>query len=251
MNDGSVLIARGIYKSYGHVRALSDATFDVRYDETVAIVGDNGAGKSTLIKVLTGAVQPDAGMILMDGHEVKFRTPRDSLALGITAVYQDLALAGNLTVAENVFLGRIPTRRLRVDRALMNRESGKILQELAINVPSVRSVTATLSGGQRQAVAIARAVHEGKRVMILDEPTAALGVQEGKKVLQIIEDLRGKDMSIVVVSHNLDHVFRLADRIVVMRAGQVVGSRFKEETTAAEIVHMIVGEPSTVAGDSI
>ncbi len=242
-----ILAAQGIEKYYGHVRALSGATFDVRSNETVAVVGDNGAGKSTLIKVLTGAVLPDAGRILLEGEEVDFRSPRDSLDQGITAVYQDLALAGNLTVAENVFLGKIPTRWFRVDRAYMDRESARILEELAINVPGVRARTASLSGGQRQAVAIARAVHEGKRIMILDEPTAALGVQEGQKVLQIIEELRQQDMSIVIVSHNLDHVFRLADRIVVMRAGRVVGSRAKTDTSAAEIVHMIVGTSSALA----
>lgn len=246
MSDRFLLEAKNIHKYYGHVRALDGACFDVQHNETVAIVGDNGAGKSTLIKVLTGAVQPDSGLITLDQREVEFRSPRESLANGITAVYQDLALAGNLTVSENVFLGRIPTKWLRVDRVYMDQESAHILGKLAINVPNVRAKAGTLSGGQRQAVAIARALHEGKRIMILDEPTAALGVQEGQKVLQIIEDLRGQELSIVVVSHNLDHVFRLADRIVVMRSGRVVGSRMKDATTAAEIVQLIVGGHSAI-----
>ena len=236
-----VIVTKGLWKSYGQVRALVDATFQVDQGETVAIVGDNGAGKSTLVKILTGAVQPDTGSIALDGREVAFRTTRDSLQLGVTAVYQNLALADNMTVAENVFLGRVPTKWLRVDRRRMERESAELLGSLAINVPDVRALTASLSGGQRQAVAIARSFRSGRRLMILDEPTAALGVQEGQKVLGIIEGLKGQRVSIIVVSHNLDHVFRVADRIVVMRGGRIVGSRPKKETTTADIVHLIVG----------
>ncbi len=236
-----VMVAKGVWKSYGQVRALIDATFQVDPGETVAIVGDNGAGKSTLVKILTGAIQPDTGSLALDGREVSFRTTRDSLQLGVTAVYQNLALADNMTVAENVFLGRVPTKWLRVDRRRMERESAQLLGSLAINVPDVRARTASLSGGQRQAVAIARSFRSGRRLMILDEPTAALGVQEGQKVLDIIEGLKGQRVSIIVVSHNLDHVFRVADRIVVMRGGRIVGSRPKEDTTTADIVHLIVG----------
>lgn len=242
--DGStapVMMASGVHKSFGQVRALIDATFRVDEGETVAIVGDNGAGKSTLVKILTGAVTPDTGSLELDGRKVTFRTTRDSLQLGVTAVYQNLALADNMTVAENVFLGRVPTRWLRVDRRRMERESAELLDSLAINVPDVRARTAQLSGGQRQAVAIARAFRSGRRLMILDEPTAALGIQEGQKVLDIIEGLKGQRVSIIVVSHNLDHVFRVADRIVVMRGGRIVGSRRKEETTTDDIVHRIVG----------
>jgi len=238
---GPVMMARGVHKSFGQVRALIDATFQVDEGETVAIVGDNGAGKSTLVKILTGAIQPDTGSLELDGTEVSFRTTRDSLQLGVTAVYQNLALADNMTVAENVFLGRVPTRWLRVDRRRMEQESAELLDSLAINVPDVRARTALLSGGQRQAVAIARAFRSGRRLMILDEPTAALGVQEGQKVLDIIEGLKGQRVSIIVVSHKLAHVFRVADRIVVMRGGRIVGSRRKEETTTADIVHLIVG----------
>ena len=173
------MVAKGVWKSYGQVRALIDATFQVDEGETVAIVGDNGAGKSTLVKILTGAIQPDTGSLALDGREVTFRTTRDSLQLGVTAVYQNLALADNMTVAENVFLGRVPTRWLRVDRRRMERESAELLGSLAINVPDVRARTASLSGGQRQAVAIARSFRSGRRLMILDEPTAALGGSGG------------------------------------------------------------------------
>jgi ABC-type sugar transport system ATPase subunit len=233
--------ASGISKSYGQVAALRDVSIELPEGETTALVGDNGAGKSTLIKILCGVIQPDEGSLTVNGEEVTFASPRESRAAGITAVYQDLALADNLSVADNVFLGRTPTRRLRVDRGRMAREAAEVLGELGINVPSVKSRVETLSGGQRQSVAIARAVHEGGRMMILDEPTAALGVQESKKVLKIIQDLRHRGIATLVVSHNLEHVFNLADRIVVLRGGRLVGTRRRSETSHSEIVHMIVG----------
>jgi simple sugar transport system ATP-binding protein len=236
-----LVAARGISKSYGHVAALRDVSIELPEGETTALVGDNGAGKSTLIKILCGVIQPDEGTITVNGEHASFGSPRDSRAAGITAVYQDLALADNLSVADNVFLGRTPTRGPRVDRRRMAREAAEVLSELGINVPSVKARVEKLSGGQRQSVAIARAVHEGGRLMILDEPTAALGVQEATKVLKIIQDLRHRGIATLVVSHNLEHVFHLADRIVVLRGGRLVGSRRKSETTHSEIVHMIVG----------
>lgn len=236
-----VLATRGLSKAYGSVQALSSVTMEIQPGETVALVGDNGAGKSTLIKLLCGALEPDEGTVYVDGKRVAFQSPRDARANGVAVVYQDLALANNLTVADNVFLGTIPTRFGRVDRRRMEREAEQVLKELAINVPSVKARPEHLSGGQRQAVAIARALHEGGRIIILDEPTAALGVQEGQKVLRIIEDLTQRSIAIVVVSHNLEHVFGVADRIFVLRGGRLVGSRIKSETTQSEIVHMIVG----------
>lgn len=236
-----VLSAEGLAKSYGHVQALRDVSIGLRTGETTALVGDNGAGKSTLIKILCGVMTPDEGTLRVNGQEVAFDSPRESRSAGVTAVYQDLALADNLTVAENVFLGRTPTRYFRVDRRRMAREAAAVLEELGINVPSVKAHVESLSGGQRQSVAIARAVHDGGRIMILDEPTAALGVQESRKVLTVIGDLKQRGISILVVSHNLEHVFHLADRIVVMRAGRVVGARHKHATNHSEIVHMIVG----------
>ncbi len=241
-NRTAILLgASGIRKSYGHVNALDGVDLEVRDGETVALVGDNGAGKSTLIKIVTGALQPDAGDLSIGGRAVLLRTPRDAQSHGVAVVYQDLALADNLTVAENVFLGQFPTRLWRVDRRRMARETERILSELGINVPSVHSRVSELSGGQRQAVAITRAVHRGGRLMIMDEPTAALGVQEARRVLALIEELKRRGLAILVVSHNLDHVFAIADRIVVMRHGRVAGSRPKVGTDHEDIVRLIVG----------
>ncbi len=236
-----LLEARGIAKAYGNVKALSDADFSVAAGETVAVVGDNGAGKSTLIKLLSGALTPDAGTILAAGEPIVMRTPHDAQAAGIAVVYQNLALVDTLTVAENVFLDDLPRRGLRADRRLMARESERILSELAINVPGVRVRVSQLSGGQRQAVAIARAVRRGGRVMIMDEPTAALGVQESAKVLELIVALQRRGLAVVLVSHNLPQVFALADRITVLRAGRIVGVRDRRATSQSEIVHLIVG----------
>jgi ABC-type sugar transport system ATPase subunit len=242
MSDPIALLeARGISKSYGSVRALNDADFVVAPGETVAVVGDNGAGKSTLIKLLSGALSPDSGSIAVNGSPVLLRTPHDAQRAGIAVVYQGLALVDTLTVAENVFLDNLPRRHGRADRRLMAHETERILVELAINVPGVGARVSELSGGQRQAVAIARAVRRGGRVMIMDEPTAALGVQESAKVLQLIGTLRERGLSIVLVSHNLQQVFELADRIVVLRAGRIVGVRERRTATQTEIVHLIVG----------
>jgi ABC-type sugar transport system ATPase subunit len=236
-----VVEAHGVEKAYGSVQALAAADFAVYPGETVALVGDNGAGKSTLIKILCGAVQPDDGVIRIGGEEVRFASPRDARVRGISVVYQDLALVDGFDVAHNVFLGRVPSRWFRVDRKRMARETRRVLAELTVELPSVRTPVRFLSGGQRQAVAIARAVHQGGQLLIMDEPTAALGVQEGTKVLQLIESLKSRDLAIVVVSHNLEHVFAIADRIVVLRGGRVVGSRAKAGATHSDIVHMIVG----------
>jgi ABC-type sugar transport system ATPase subunit len=240
-NGQPLLEARGLWKAFGHVQALADVDFTVEQDEVVALVGDNGAGKSTLIKTLCGALKPDGGEMYIDGEPVDITTPREAQALGIAVVYQDLALVELLDIAHNVFLSRVPTRFWRVDRRRMARETQAVLARLSIDVPSVRSQVRLLSGGQRQAVAIARAVHQGGRLMIMDEPTAALGVKEQARVLQLIQDLKQHGIAVLVTSHNLEHVFSVADRIVVLRGGRIVGSRRKSETTHSEIVHMIVG----------
>jgi ABC-type sugar transport system ATPase subunit len=236
-----LLEARGLAKSFLHVRALDGVDFRVYPGETVALVGDNGAGKSTLMKMLCGAYHPDQGTILVDGREVALRTPRDAMALGIAVVYQDLALVDHRDVATNVFLGRELMRGLVVDKPRMVREARAVLGQLKINIPSVQTMVGLLSGGQRQAVAIARAVHQGGRLIFMDEPTAALGVQEQAKVLRLIEDLKAHGTAVVVVSHNLQHVFNVADRIVVLRGGRNAGERVKTETTPEEIVRLIVG----------
>jgi ABC-type sugar transport system ATPase subunit len=236
-----VLETRGVRKAYGSVEALRGVDFEIRQGETVALVGDNGAGKSTLIKVLCGAHSPDQGEVRVAGETVQFTGPRDARLRGISVVYQDLALVENFDIAQNVFLGRVPVRFGRIDRRRMARETTAVLEELDVNLPSVRTPVRFLSGGQRQAVAIARAVHQGGRVLIMDEPTAALGVREGGKVLQLIETLKSRDLAILVVSHNLEHVFAIADRIVVLRAGSVAGTREKASSTHSDIVGMIMG----------
>ena len=246
-----LLEARGIAKSFLHVQALADVDFRVCPGETVALVGDNGAGKSTLMKILCGAYHADQGQIFLDGQEVTIRSPQDAMAQGIAVVYQDLALVNQRDVANNVFLGREPRRGLTVDKPRMVREARDVLQRLKINIPSVYTQVGLLSGGQRQAVAIARAVHQGGRLIFMDEPTAALGVQEQAKVLRLIEDLKANGTAVVVVSHNLQHVFHVADRIVVMRGGRNGGERIKTQTTTEEIVSLIVGartlDPAGVA----
>ena len=236
-----LLEARGISKAFLHVQALDNVDFRVEPGEVVALVGDNGAGKSTLMKIICGAYQADAGSIFFDGQPVTIRSPHDAMALGIAVVYQDLALVNHRDVATNVFLGREPMRALTVDKGRMVRESREVLRRLKINIPSVYSLVGLLSGGQRQAVAIARAVHQGGRLIFMDEPTAALGVREQAKVLRLIEDLRSRGTAVVVVSHNLQHVFSIADRIVVLRGGRNAGERKKAETTPEDIVRLIVG----------
>lgn len=235
------LEAVGLAKSYGSIDALDCVSFVVEQNETVALVGDNGAGKSTAVKIITGALFADAGFVRVNGVKVTFRSPRDAQAAGVAAVYQDLALVEGLSVAHNVFLGDIPTRGLRVDKGAMARESERVLSELAINVPSVTAPVASLSGGQRQAVAIARAVRRGGRVMIMDEPTAALGVQESANVLRLIGELQRRKLAVVLISHNLQHVFSVADRIIVLRHGSIAGVRDAVDSTHSDIVHLIVG----------
>lgn len=243
-----LLEANGINKSFLHVRALEDVSFRIYPGETVALVGDNGAGKSTLMKVLCGAVQPDSGTILVDDTPVTLRNPHDANALGIAVVYQDLALVNHRDVACNVFLGREPTRGIVVDKGRMVRESREVLQRLKINIPSVYAPVGLLSGGQRQAVAIARAVQQGGQLIIMDEPTAALGVQEQAKVLDLIASLQAEGTALIIVSHNLQHVFHFAGRIVVMRGGRNAGERIRAETTPEEIVRLIVGAQSDAPG---
>jgi ABC-type sugar transport system ATPase subunit len=242
-----LLEARGISKAYGHVRALSDVDLNVGHGETVALVGDNGAGKSTLLKIICGALQPDAGEISLAGEPTTFASPSDAAKCGIAVVYQDLALVDTRDIAANVFLGREPGR-IFVSRRLMRREARRVLDELKIAAPSMRTLVGQLSGGQRQTVAIARAVHQGGRLVLLAEPTAALGVEGQRKVLKLIDDLREQGSSVVVISHNLEHVFSVADRIVVLRGGRLVGARRKSEASPEEIVQMIVGAKPLAQG---
>ncbi|MCY3833401.1 MAG: ATP-binding cassette domain-containing protein [Chloroflexi bacterium] len=236
-----LLIARNISKSFGHVQALSDAYVAVRAGEIVALVGDNGAGKSTLIKVLSGAHRSDAGDIIVRGQRVTINNPNDSFDLGIATVYQDLALLPSRDVVANLYVGRELTSRGLLDRRKMTEEANRVVRQLRTNLPSVNTPVRFLSGGQRQAVAIARVVHFGAEILLLDEPTAALGVKESHEMLSLIENLKEQNKGIIVVSHNLAHVFRICDRITVLRHGQTVGTLIKEDTDSTEVVRLITG----------
>ena len=239
--------ARRLSKRYGGVEALRGVDLTIHPGEVVGLMGDNDAGKSTLMKVLCGAVSPDEGTLLVDGAPFTMRSPRDATQHGIAVVYQDLALVDQRDVACNVFLGREPRRHIVVDRKRMRREARAVLDDLSIRISSVRLPVGELSGGQRQCIAIARAVHQGGRLVLLDEPTAALGPEQQANVLRLITDLRSRGTSVVVVSHNVDHVLSVANRVVVMRAGAVQGIRDVSSTTAAEIVGLIVGEQAAGA----
>lgn len=235
---------RGICKRYGGVHALQNADFTVYPREIHALVGDNAAGKSTLIKVLSGAVPLDEGEIRFEEQPVEIGQPRDAKALGIETVYQDLALADNLDIPSNVFLGREITGngvlRPFLNLRKMEQEAETLLARLKIRIPSQRQRVRTLSGGQRQCVAIARSVYFNARLIILDEPTAALGVEETRKVLQLVREMRDQGLSVVMISHNLTHVFDMCDRITVMKTGRIAGSRHISETNHDEILRLIV-----------
>jgi D-xylose transport system ATP-binding protein len=235
---------RGISKRYGGVQALQSVDLDIYLREVHALVGDNAAGKSTLIKTLAGAVLKDEGTITFEGRAIEINAPRDAKALGIETVYQDLALADNLNVSANVFLGRELTRNRPLswflDNRRMEKESRTLLGKLKINIPNIRQQVRSMSGGQRQSIAIARCVCFNARVVILDEPTAALGVEETRKVYGLIRDMREHGLGVLLISHNLNHVFENCDRITVLKTGRLVGSRRVEDTTQDEILRMIV-----------
>ena len=240
-----LLAARGIVKSYGGVHAVSDVTLEFPAGSVTAIVGDNGAGKSSLIKILAGALQPDQGQLEIDGRPVRFLNPAQARAAGIETVYQDLSLADHRNVVENLFMGRELTRGwgpFRVtDRGAMRRDTRQALEALNVKIPSIDQQVRRLSGGQRQGVAIGRAVHWGSRVLIMDEPMAALGLQESDRVQDLVLRLSSRGLTQIVVSHNLEHVFTLSTRIAVMRLGRLVGLRPTHDTDHEEIVRMIAG----------
>jgi len=242
-----VLSMRGIGKRFGAVQALSDVDFDVYAGEVVALVGDNGAGKSTLIKCIAGIHPSDTGVIAFEGRPVQLRQPRDAAHLGIQTVYQDLALCDNLDVVANLFLGREQTNRhLRrvaelLDEVTMEQRAIAVLRSLSVAIPSVRTPVASLSGGQRQSVAIARAVMWNSKLVILDEPTAALGVTQTRQVLDLIKRLREQSLAVVVISHNLGDVFAIADRLVVLRLGRLAGTFDAQKVSQSQIVAAMTG----------
>jgi simple sugar transport system ATP-binding protein len=241
-----VLELRNVRKTFGGLTALEDVSLDLHAGEVLALVGDNGAGKSTLIKIISGVHPQSAGELLLDGSPASFTDASHARERGVEVVYQDLALADQQPVYMNLFLGR---ERVRgpfglLDRRSMIAETEALVQELDVRIPSVRATIRDLSGGQRQGVAIARATHWATKLVLLDEPTAALGVAETARVEATILALKARDLAILIVSHSLDQVFRLSDRICVLRRGRQIGIRRTQETDKNEVVGMITGVSS-------
>jgi ABC-type sugar transport system ATPase subunit len=246
-HDTPLLDVRNVQKRFGRVVALRGADLELREGEVHAIVGDNGAGKSTLIKILSGAFEPDEGEIRLAGEPVTIGSPRAAREHGIETVYQDLALANHLDAAANLFLGReilrpIPLRWLGfVDKRAMRRRAEEEMRRLKVGIPSVSQPVLSLSGGQRQAIAVARAIAWGRRIVIMDEPTAALGVRESKMVLELIREVRSHGVSVLMISHDIPEVFEVSDRITVMRLGRTVARIESKASSVEAIVRMMTG----------
>ena len=251
VTDTPLLEIRGLSKTFGSVQALTEVDFEVRAGEVMALVGDNGAGKSTLIKCIAGIHGYDSGEIVFDGQPVTIHGPKDAARLGIEVVYQDLALCDNLDVVQNMYLGREERDWLfRLKEPLMEQRTAETLRGLAVTtIRSIRQPVASLSGGQRQSVAVAKAVQWNSRLVILDEPTAALGVAQTRQVLELVKRLAEQGLAVVLVSHNLHDIFEVATRITVLRLGRAVGVYDRTATTQQEIVTAITaGIPTKVAG---
>ena len=249
IESGKILTARGLVKRYGRVTALDGADFDLASAEILAVIGDNGAGKSTLIKALSGAVKCDEGVVRLEGQEVQFDSPIDAREAGIETVYQNLALSPALPIAENLFIGReirksgiLGSVFRMLDHAEMDRRSRTMLSDLGLlTIQNIRQAVETLSGGQRQGVAVARAAAFGSKVVIMDEPTAALGVKESKRVLDLILDVKSRGMPIVLISHNMPHVFEVADRIHIHRLGRRLCVIRPEDYSMSDAVAFMTG----------
>lgn len=241
-----LLEVKHLSKSFGAVQALKNLTMHVDAGEVVALAGDNGAGKTTLIKAISGVYRPTAGQILLNGEEVSFASPQEARERGIETIYQDLALADNLTIGANIFLGREPmTRRFGflpvLDRKKMAEAARSTMAMLDFHVNRLEAPVSNFSGGQRQAVAIGRAVYWNARILIMDEPTAALGVPEQRKVISLIHQLKAQGRGVIFISHNLQDIFAVSDRIVVLRRGVMAGERRIAETTHDEVVKLMIG----------
>lgn len=253
MSDTPLLMLKGVSKNFGAVQALAKANFETKPGEVMALVGDNGAGKSTLIKGIAGIYPFDEGEVFVEGKKVNIRGPREAATLGIEIVYQDLALADNLDVVANMFLGRESVSRFSVlDEISMERASSETLDSLSVTtIRSVRQPVASLSGGQRQAIAVAKAVMWNSKLVILDEPTAALGVAQTRQVLDLVRRLADRGLGVVIISHNLHDIFEVADRISVLRLGHMVAQFHASNTTQQEVVHAITaGKLTHVPGMS-
>lgn len=244
-NIHNVLTMRGITKTFGAVAALTDVNLTVDSSEVVAIVGDNGAGKSTLVKVLSGVHKPDAGSIVFAGDEVNIESPTDAIDRGIATVFQDLALCDNLDVVQNLFLGQ-ELKPFRLDEVAMEIKAWELLRQLSAKIPSVRIPIASLSGGQRQTVAIARSLLGEPKLIILDEPTAALGVAQTAEVLNLVERLREHGHGVILISHNMEDVRAVADRVVVLRLGRNNGEFAVKDTSNQELIAAITGATDNV-----
>jgi ABC-type sugar transport system ATPase subunit len=248
-----ILEARGIAKRFGSVVALEGADFEIYPGEIVALIGDNGAGKSTLIKILSGALRPDSGTITLRGQPVEFHSPRDARAAGIETVYQDLALAPDLDVAANLFLGReikqpgILGLLDFYNQRAMREKAAEHLRTLRVNLRSIRQTVDTLSGGQRQSVAVARAVFWSQDIVIMDEPTAALGVAQSGMVLELVKRVAAGGTAVIFISHNMPHVFEVADRMIVLRRGRRVGTLDPHTATMDQAVSLMTGALAQVA----
>jgi len=245
--DAAVVELRDISKSFGHVAALNGVTMNVHPGEVTCLVGDNGAGKSTLTQILAGVHRPDSGQLLVDGEPVKFAGPRDALALGISTVFQDLAMIPLISIVRNFFLGREPARFVAGIRVVDWEEARRLAQEemarIGIDARDLNQPVGTLSGGERQSVAIARAIHFGARVLVLDEPTSALGLKEATRVLAHISNARGHGIGIVFISHNLTHAWEVGDRFVVLNRGTSYGEFERADLTKEELRAMMEGLP--------
>ena len=245
-DSGPILKLEGVTKHFGGLTAVNNVSLEMYRGEVVALAGDNGAGKSTLIKMISGVYRPDGGHIYLSGKEITMASPMEARGLGIETIYQDLALCENLDATVNIFLGREPTRRLlglfkQVDRQHMLAESQIVLDRLDIKIPNLRRPIRQMSGGQRQAVAIARAVYWNAKLVIMDEPTAALGVPEQRKVHELVKTLREQNVPVIIISHNLQDIFAVADRIIVMRRGHKVGDVMATDVTGDDLVGLMVG----------
>ena len=244
-----ILNAKGLTKRYGKVTALNNCDFELYPGEILAVIGDNGAGKSTLIKAISGAVQPDEGQIFLDGQEIAFKTPIEARAAGIETVYQTLAMSPALSIADNMFMGRELRKRgfmglvlRQLDRPRMESFAREKLNELGLmTIQNINQAVETLSGGQRQGVAVARAAAFGSKMVIMDEPTAALGVKESRKVLELILDVKARGLPIVLISHNMPHVFEVADRIHIHRLGKRLAVINPKDYTMSDAVAFMTG----------
>ena len=256
MSDHPFLVAHNVGKAFGAVTALAGVDLEIRRGEVLALLGDNGAGKSTFVKVLAGAYRQSSGELRIEGAPVSFTSPQDAAAAGIATIYQELALSENLSVAENVYLGREDVRRIAgipfLRRAAMRRRVVALLDELDAHIPDPDLPVGGMSGGQRQAVAICRALNLDAKLVIMDEPTAALAVAETRKVLALVRRLADRGCAVVLVSHNMSDVFAVADRMVVFRRGRKIAERRRADTDPEEIVSFITGaHPSLRSGEKV